>query len=308
MALWSAIVSVALPLVIVAVVLLFACQLTRCGVPLVSTNRLYKDKRERITLAGWAWHDANDLSTSPWFGSKGIWVVLGYRCYLVAIFFLVIVLEVVQGTATSKWATFFTNWTFVAFFIHAAFGVVQSVRGIKRGALRPEAEGWVWLPYDWLDKLHSIIAVSVITIHLHVAIFYWAALYPGHIEADGVFKHAVNAVLLQIELWISSFPWTVPWVIFPTTYILVYAIYMWIWHTAEESWVYDALDYGKTSAPAMYFGVSILVLFAFLICWLGAWVRERQAKKKFLPAVASGQAMEKKAALDHEVELGSLPQ
>lgn len=99
-----------------------------------------------------------------------------------AIFFLVIVLEVVQGTATSKWATFFTNWTFVAFFIHSAVGIMQSVRGIRRGAKRPEMQGWTWQPYDWLDKLHSIIAVSVITITLHVAIFYWAALYPGSVR------------------------------------------------------------------------------------------------------------------------------
>lgn len=143
--------------------------------------RIYKEKQERISLAGWAWHDANDLSTSPWFGSSGTLVILCYRCFLLAIFFLVVILEATQGTATSDWATFFTNWTFVAFLIHSIVGIAQSIRGIRRGARRPEAEGWTWQSFDWLDKLHSIIATSVITITLHVAIFYWSALYDGSV-------------------------------------------------------------------------------------------------------------------------------
>lgn len=125
-------------------------------------------------------------------------------------------------------------------------------------------------------------------------------------EADGVFKHAVNAALLQIELWISSFPWTVPWVVFPTAYILVYAIYLWIWHAAEDSWIYDTLDYEKASAPAMYFAVSLLVLIAFSICWLGAWTREKAAKRILPAPSAVDHAVDKTDDPGPEVELGAL--
>lgn len=145
-------------------------------------SRLHKDRSERISLAGWAWHDANDLSTSPWFGSIGVQVVLGYRCFLLLIFFFVVILELEGGGSTADWATFFTNWTFVGMAVHSIVGIVQSVRGITRRAKRPAAGGWTWLPYDWFDKFHSIIGTSVITISLHVAIFYWAALYPGSVR------------------------------------------------------------------------------------------------------------------------------
>lgn len=133
----------------------------------------------------------------------------------------------------------------------------------------------------------------------------WCGL---QIEADSVFKHAVNAVLLQIELWISSFPWTVPWVVFPTAYILIYAIYMWIWYAADDSWVYDSLDFGKSSAPIMYFAVSMLVLFAFSICWLGAWSREKIAKRRGPAASVMADVLRKQARADHQVELGTVPQ
>lgn len=78
----------------------------------------------------------------------------------------------------------FTNWTFVGMAVHAVVGIMQSVRGIRRGARRSSAVGWKWLPYDWFDKLHSGIGSSIISISLHVAIFYWAALNPGSVCAS----------------------------------------------------------------------------------------------------------------------------
>lgn len=108
--------------------------------------------------------------------------MLGYRCFLLLIFFLVVVLELTAGESTAAWATFFTNWTFVGLAVHSIVGIAQSVRGINRGAQRPESAEWVWQPFDWFDKFHSIIAISIITISLHVAIFYWAALYPGSVR------------------------------------------------------------------------------------------------------------------------------
>lgn len=147
-------------------------------------SRLHKDKAERVNLAGWAWHDANDLSTSPWFGSKGAQVVLGYRCFLLLAFLFVIIWEFTKGGSTAGWGTYFTNWTFVGMAVHAVVGILQSVRGIRRGARRSSAVGWKWLPYDWFDKLHSGIGSSVISISLHVAIFYWAALNPGSVCAS----------------------------------------------------------------------------------------------------------------------------
>lgn len=128
------------------------------------------------------------------------------------------------------------------------------------------------------------------------------------IKADGAFKHGVNALLLQIELWISSFPWTSSWVVFPCAYILIYAVYMWIWHAADDSWVYDSLDYEESSAPAMYLGVSVLVLFAFAICWLGAWVREKSAAKCFTPSAVERALGANKPEQHTEVQMGALPQ
>lgn len=128
------------------------------------------------------------------------------------------------------------------------------------------------------------------------------------IKLDSAFKHGINALLLQIELWISSFPLTSTWVVFPLAYTLTYAIYMWIWNAAEDSWVYNRLNYEKSLAPAAYLAVSVLVLFTFGICWLGAWIREKAAAK-FLLAKSSVEHVPNtdKAEQPADVEMGGIP-
>eukprot|EP00892_Ulva_mutabilis_P003455 jgi/Ulvmu1/1481/UM011_0211.1 len=280
MAWWTAVVSVAIATAFGAIVVWLTFQRSCCSLRVASTNRLYKEAKRDVSLAAWEWHDANDLSTSPWFGTRGRMVVLCYRVFLALYFIATMILEATVGGSMANWATYFTNWTFVGLAVHACVGIAQSLHGMRRGDCRPEQPGWARQPYRWHDVVHAMVACTIITMAMHVTIFYWVGLMPDDIYADSILKHGINALVLQVELAISSLPITTTWLFFPTAYTLAYAIFMWIWHAIDDSWVYPKLSYHKDLSPVLYLIVSLLVLVPFAVSFFVAWLREKIAARR----------------------------
>lgn len=148
----------------------------------VTPCRLYPDAKRDVSLAAWEWHDANDLSTSPWFGTHGPAVILCYRAFLLLYFVSSMITEAEAGGSMAGWGTYFTNWTFVGLAVHAVIGIAQSARGILRGHKRPEHPEWTRRPYRWHDAVHAAVACTIITMAAHVTIFYWVGLMPDEVR------------------------------------------------------------------------------------------------------------------------------
>ncbi|GMH40961.1 hypothetical protein BSKO_08865 [Bryopsis sp. KO-2023] len=203
--------------------------------------------------------------------------ILLYREFVLGFFLFTVFYQGVWGSGLpGTWITFFTNWSFVAMALYSVIGIAVSAKGYyQKGAPSP-----IW---QALDKAFVIVYVTAASNAIFLTAFYWVVIYEpeGTLHLDNVFRHGVNVVVMLGELIISRLPIVSYHLQIPIAFTSVYAVFFWVYRGASGVWVYEALNWSKTSSILYYTVLPILITLSFYLLYLVAHLRERFARKPF---------------------------
>jgi hypothetical protein len=79
----------------------------------------------------------------------------------------------------------------------------------------------------WVMWNHSMVVACI------VSVSYWILLYEGQpVDFNNIFTHAINSIILLVDLFISDIPSSNKNVIFPTFTVVIYAIFTLVYQLA----------------------------------------------------------------------------
>eukprot|EP00195_Chlamydomonas_chlamydogama_P017447 CAMPEP_0202913578 /NCGR_PEP_ID=MMETSP1392-20130828/60858_1 /ASSEMBLY_ACC=CAM_ASM_000868 /TAXON_ID=225041 /ORGANISM="Chlamydomonas chlamydogama, Strain SAG 11-48b" /LENGTH=256 /DNA_ID=CAMNT_0049604883 /DNA_START=384 /DNA_END=1154 /DNA_ORIENTATION=+ len=184
----------------------------------------------------------------------------------------------------SAWLTFYTNWTFMGFLLQALLGAFLAARHLfssqqkqaagsgnassSSGGTQQLAPGWETgrhvRRFAWFETCYLICHITILSCAISLTTFYWATLWKGgQVNVDNVFRHGVNVGLMLIDFFTSRLPvytYQLHGIIHYTT---CYAVFMWIYFAAADDWVYSALGWDKSSAPAYWVALVVLLFISW---------------------------------------------
>jgi hypothetical protein len=116
--------------------------------------------------------------------------------------------------------------------------------------------------YDHLHSMFAALSAIVLTASPLVAIGFWGAVkeQSERVHFEAVLKHGGTAAVLLLELLISKLPVTSTWVVFPSTYVLIYTFFMLAFHAVEQEWVYSRTDFRRCRDLPGYVVVPLVVV------------------------------------------------
>lgn len=163
----------------------------------------------------------------------------------------------------SKWCIFLTNWSMVVLGLYLWWAALCALNVVASTA----SHHLLWLLRNSITPAAGI-----------VTLVYWTILYPtiGHTSLVDVHCHAVNTLLLLVDMTISRLPYYLQHFHHSLGYLVTYLLFSVIYYAigATDPWghhyIYGPLDYGGNPIGAL---VLILVLIAvvFPLLQLGFW-------------------------------------
>ncbi|KAK9818034.1 hypothetical protein WJX72_006010 [[Myrmecia] bisecta] len=268
------------------------------------TNRAAWVDSKQLPNTYWAFDllDPAHLVTSLWVPDQA---VLTLRILTLVYWIVTLIVEGTTGDGFGdkphEWPTFFTNWTFVLFGIWALMGIaVSSIRVFSRSPHErlkladssapvsaavgsdPEyaqnqdaVKAAALSKWTILDKAYCFVAETNVAATLFLSGFYWAFLYKGGpVAVDNVLKHGTNNIFTLLDVCMSRLPFVSYHYQVLLWYGTLYISFMWIYFGDSERWVYDVLDWNKSSSLVLYLLLPIFIFAAFLIWCSIAAVRE----------------------------------
>lgn len=205
-------------------------------------------------------------------------LVLIYREFILAFFLFTLLYQGVWGSKLGNvWVIYFTNWDFVGLGLYSIIAIIVSCTAFYRKGMPSP----IW---EFMEKALVIVYVTVASNAIFLTAFYWMVIYDGETpEADNIFRHGINVVILLVELVLSRIPIVSYHLQVPFAFATVYAVFMWIYRGASGDWVYEAMDWSKTSSIFYYIVLPILIVLAFYLLYLVAYLREKFGKKSRTP-------------------------
>ncbi|XP_078574524.1 protein rolling stone-like [Branchiostoma floridae x Branchiostoma japonicum] len=122
----------------------------------------------------------------------------------------------------------------------------------------------------WYYKGHWVFYNVVFGIGLYITIAYWALL-ADDTGPRSILFHAINCVVIVIDVSVSALPLRLLHFVYPSAFALAYVIFTVIYWVAggtdvnNNPWIYTVLDYGGN--PAMAGGIAAgSILVAIPLC------------------------------------------
>ncbi|XP_064609916.1 protein rolling stone-like [Liolophura sinensis] len=188
---------------------------------------------------------------------------------------------------------FLTNWTYlvlsVSFVFRAVTSTVFYVRSKKLDHTGEITQASHHI-FSWRTSYAQWILYNVsTTASLLVTIAFWIAIYHGEpIQFVNFNVHAINSVIVLLDLAITAHPVRLYHVYQPVLYVLVYGLFYIIYWAAGgvdphgNHYIYKVLDWGRNpgSAAGLSFGlvclaVPLIHLFVFGLYKLRLYIHQR---------------------------------
>lgn len=199
-----------------------------------------------------------------------------------------------------KWFIFLTNWsytflnihfilgTFLPAYYHYMYNKRKIVSCDANANEQPKGDEMVEINLDNANPLSDkpelalrhprmlIIACKVSWVVHNIAaniaplvtLIYWAFVYVPGQYADGsnINAHAINSVLIAIDVLLSSTPFRVFHLVYPVLYSLIYSLFTVIYWAAGgtneegQSYIYAIMNYEKNAGLAVLMAVMFVLL------------------------------------------------
>jgi len=127
-----------------------------------------------------------------------------------------------------------------------------------------------------VHKIHLLLFEMVAAASITLTVFFWAAVYKkeNKMLLEYPVKHGVSALLLLVEVFVSRVPLVSYHVQVPVLYGTVYLIFMWLYETGTQKWIYKALNWESAISIAFYIALPLLLILSYIIMFMVAGFRE----------------------------------
>jgi len=120
---------------------------------------------------------------------------------------------------------------------------------------------------------------------IFVDIVFWSTLATGSIDAFVIILHALNGILMMVELFMNSMVFAPGHVIFVWITLLGYMVEVWVWHAVGKVWAYPFLDFSNKLAAAYYPALFVAATATFYIGLLLTKLRDCKKQAKVYPNI-----------------------
>ncbi|XP_078487924.1 protein rolling stone-like [Ciona intestinalis] len=212
---------------------------------------------------------AHDFYESQWGKNKILFLL--YRV-IVFLYSLAWVIADVSVYYQPRYWIFLTNWTEVTGCLYFFTALVLAIYGYFSTNREVDRERGA----NWGSAIVWILINVAFSAALVTDLLYWALLSSGTnssrlAEPFNVHSHAINLLLLIIDIFVTSYPIRLLHFIYPVGYGLVYTSFSLILHgSGFTSAIYSLLNWATSPgiAAAACFGVSFVAMpLSHLLLW-----------------------------------------
>lgn len=212
-----------------------------------------------------------------WEGGSRAGASLGYAIYrwlhlcLLLSALLLSLLSKDQGLP-GRWPIFLTNWALLLYLTQASLAVrivTPAYVAAKKGEPIKESTK--------LLEVYSALHSTSVVIALGVTVIYWSFVYDPEIhqmDLVNVTVHAINSVIMIVDLALVSQPVKLKNIIYPPLFTLVYTVFNVIYYLCGGTdrkgnhYVYKVLSWNTPiSASLFVLGGIFLLVILFIIIW-----------------------------------------
>ncbi|XP_078662565.1 protein rolling stone-like [Branchiostoma floridae x Branchiostoma belcheri] len=153
------------------------------------------------------------FTATPWWHNQKLFV--GYRV-VCAIFTLAILIWSVP-TDSNRWISFYSNWMYATLTFHFCWSAAVCLREYRSSNTVPSERTLRigWMLYD----------MSMAT-SLTVSAEYWFSPWPVTIGLRSILRHALNSVMVVIDVLVCGIPSRLDRVVYPVLHSGVYSVFV----------------------------------------------------------------------------------
>ncbi|CAH1244009.1 Hypp7196 [Branchiostoma lanceolatum] len=244
----------------------------------------------QLKLFGLDYDECQDFTSSPWFSSPVPFLV--YRTVICLYQICTFATTKSLYGISAKSLIYLTEQGYILLTAHTIVGAVLCFVDFFGSRCRPTSsddhptfpdgdvpptrstevlhESSRSLTLPWYCKGYWVLYNVACGIGLYITIAYWSLLAVDN-GPHSVLTHAINCVVILIDVAVSSLPFRLLHFVYPSAFGLAYVIFTVIYwaaggtDTLNRPWIYPVIDYGGN--PAMAAGVAAgSVLVAIPLC------------------------------------------
>jgi len=219
-----------------------------------------------------------------------------YRTSIFIIFFVSWMVTLIKSESPAekpRWPIYLTNWGFTLCMVQAMLVSIMLVVSVIAEKVTSKKH---WR--EKILKLYStywVINIIATPVAFTISIIYWSLIYGAEgapLTGLNVMVHAMNSILMFIDLWIISHPVHILHFIYPLLLSLTYTIFTIIYFIAGGTtktgsrYIYPILKWdqpGKTTGICL--GVMVLMIFLHILTFFIYKIRMKLYEIRYLPSI-----------------------